>query len=158
MDIKAISLTLHLLSAVIWVGGMFFAYMILRPVAGGQLEPPQRLTLWVAVFKKFFPVVWVTVVLLLLTGYNLIFSNWGGFSAAPFYVHLMNGLGSVMILIYMHVFFAPYKRLSQAVAAEDWPLAGKKLNQIRMLIAANLTLGLIVISLAALGRYSPLLY
>ena len=157
MDLKAISLTLHLLSAVIWVGGMFFAYMILRPVAGQQLEPPQRLSLWAGVFKKFFPIVWLSVVLLPLTGYNLIFSNWGGFSTAPLYVHIMNGLGIVMILIYMHVFFAPYKKLAQAVAIQDWPTGGQKLNQIRLLIAVNLTIGLIVISLAALGRYSSIL-
>jgi len=157
MDLKAISLTLHLLSVVIWVGGMFFAYMILRPVAGKQLEPPQRLTLWVAVFKKFFPIVWLSVVLLPLTGYNLIFSKWGGFAAVPLYIHIMNGLGIVMILIYMHVFFAPYKRLTQAVAAQDWPQGGKKLNQIRQLIAINLTLGLVVVTIATLGRYSPIL-
>ncbi len=157
MELKAVSLTLHILSAVIWVGGMFFAYMILRPVAGQQFEPPQRLTLWVAVFKKFFPIVWLSVILLPLTGYNLIFSNWGDFSATPLYIHIMNGLGIIMILIYMHVFFAPYKRLSQAVAAEDWPTGGKKLNQIRKLIAINLSIGLVVISLAALGRYSPIL-
>ena len=157
MDLKAISLTLHLLSAVIWVGGMFFAYMVLRPVAGQQLEPPQRLTLWVGIFKKFFPLVWLSVVLLPLTGYNLIFSVWGGFAAVPLYIHIMNGLGIVMILIYMHVFFAPYKRLVQAVSSEDWPTGGKKLNQIRILIAVNLTIGLTVIIIAALGRYSSIL-
>jgi len=157
MELKAISLTLHLLSAVIWVGGMFFAYIILRPVAGQQFDPPQRLSMWAGVFKKFFPFVWFSVVLLPLTGYNLIFSNWGSIAAAPLYVHIMNGLGSLMILIYLHVFFAPYKRLTQAVAAEDWPGGGKKLNQIRMLIAINLAIGLVVISLAALGRYSSIL-
>ncbi len=157
MELKAISLTLHILSAVIWVGGMFFAYIILRPVAGQQLDAPIRLTLWVGIFKKFFPFVWLSVLLLPLTGYNLMFANWNGFSAAPIYVHLMNGLGSAMILIYMHVFFAPYKQLSRAVAAEDWPTGGKKLNQIRILIALNLALGLVVISLAALGRYSSIL-
>ncbi len=154
MDLKAISLTLHLLSAVIWVGGMFFAYMILRPIAGQQLEPPQRLSLWAGVFKKFFPIVWLSVVLLPLTGYNLIFSVWGGFAAVPLYIHIMNGLGIVMILIYMHVFFAPYKRLAQAVAIQDWPTGGKKLNQIRQLIAINLTIGIIVICIAGLGRYT----
>ena len=36
----AIAIPLHLLAAVIWVGGMFFAYMALRPVAASLLEPP----------------------------------------------------------------------------------------------------------------------
>ena len=48
-----IALLLHLLAAVVWVGGMFFAYVALRPAAA-QLEPPARLTLWVGVFKIFF--------------------------------------------------------------------------------------------------------
>ena len=153
LDIKMISLFLHLLSAVVWVGGMFFAYMALRPIAAQQLEPPVRLTLWTGVFQKFFPWVWASVLFLPLTGYNLMFSIWGGFAGAPLYVHLMNGIGILMILIYMHVYFAPFKRLKMAVAIQDWPDGGKRLNQIRMLIRINLSLGLIVIAIVAGGRY-----
>ena len=153
MDIKSISSFLHVLSAVIWVGGMFFAYTCLRPTAAQQLEPPQRLTLWAGVFARFFPYVWASVILLPLTGYGLMFAIWNGFAAAPLYVHIMNGIGIVMILIYMHVFFAPYNRLKQAVAIQDWPAGGQKLNQIRILIKINLSLGLIVIGVAAGGRY-----
>ena len=32
-------IALHILAAVVWVGGIFFAYMVLRPSAG-PLEPP----------------------------------------------------------------------------------------------------------------------
>ena len=35
-------IALHILSAVVWVGGMFFAYMVLRPAAG-RLEQVERL-------------------------------------------------------------------------------------------------------------------
>ena len=35
----------HILAAVIWVGGMFFAHMVLRPSAG-LLDSPTRLALW----------------------------------------------------------------------------------------------------------------
>jgi Predicted integral membrane protein len=45
-----LAFSLHVLSATIWVGGMFFAYVILRPVAATQFEPAQRLTLWSQVF------------------------------------------------------------------------------------------------------------
>ena len=146
-------LTLHLLSAVIWVGGMFFAYVVLRPTAASQLEPPVRLTLWVGVFKRFFPYVWIAVLLLPLTGYLMVFNFYQGFEQAPKYIHIMNGLGILMLLLYMHVFFAPYKRLKLAVASENWAEGGKKLNQIRILIAVNLTIGLIVVAVAAAGRY-----
>jgi len=148
-----ILITLHLLSAVIWVGGMFFAYMVLRPTAAAQLEPPTRLKLWAGTFSLFFPFVWAAVILLPATGYLMLFSFYQGFEHAPRYVHIMNGLGIVMILIYMHVFFAPYKKLRQAVDNETWPEGGKSLNQIRILIGINLTIGLIVVIVSAAGRY-----
>ena len=45
------ALTLHILGAVVWVGGMFAAYVCLRPAAGA-LEPPQRLKLWRGFFAR----------------------------------------------------------------------------------------------------------
>ncbi len=146
-------LALHVLAAVIWVGGMFFAYVVLRPTAAAQLEPPVRLKLWAGVFSRFFPYVWIAVISLPLTGYPMMFTFYQGFENAPKFIHTMNGLGIVMILIYIHVFFVPYKRLKQAVASENWPEAGNWLNQIRMLVGINTVLGLIVVSVAAAGRY-----
>lgn len=144
---------LHIISAVIWVGGMFFAYNFLRPAAGQVLEPPLRLTLWVAVFKRFFPYVWLSVIVLPLTGYLMVFAIWGSMGNAPIYVHIMNGVGITMILIYMHVFFAPFKRLKLAVAQERWPDGGKALAQIRILVAVNMVLGVLVVIVASAGRH-----
>ncbi|MBI3188679.1 MAG: CopD family protein [Gammaproteobacteria bacterium] len=153
MNLNSLYLLLHVISAAIWVGGMYFAYMCLRPVAASQLEPPLRLRLWVGVFTQFFPVVWITVVLLPVTGYAMIFSIWQSMAVTPLYVHIMNGLGTLMLLIYMHVYFAPFKRLKKAVLAEQWPAGGAALAQIRQLIAVNLSLGLLVIAVASAGRY-----
>jgi uncharacterized membrane protein len=153
VDLKSVISFLHVLSVVFWVGGMFFAYACLRPTAAQQLEPPQRLTLWVGVFEKFFPYVWASVILLPLTGFGLMFMIWQGFAGTPLYVHIMYGIGIVMIMIYLHVFFAPYRRLKQAVTIQDWQTGGKQLNQIRVLIRINLTLGIIVIGVASGGRY-----
>lgn len=150
---NSISIALHVVSVVIWVGGMIFAHQFLRPVAARQLEPPQRLSLWVGIFGRFFPIVWLAVILLPLTGYLLMFRLWGGFADAPVYVHLMNGLGTLMILIFMHVYFAPYQRLKKAVAAQTWPDGGKHLNQIRTLVGVNMSLGLVVVVIATGGRY-----
>ncbi|MGB9129999.1 MAG: CopD family protein [Thiobacillus sp.] len=147
-----LSLFLHVLSVVVWVGGMFFAYMALRPVAAGVLEPPQRLTLWAGVFDKFFPWVWVSVVLILLTGLHMLMV-FGG-ASAPLYALAMLVLGVAMMLIFAHVFFAPYKKLKRAVAAQDWKAGGAALGQIRMLIGINLSLGLLTIVVVFLGRAS----
>ncbi len=147
----SVALPLHLLAVVIWVGGMFFAYMALRPAAA-SMEPPLRLPLWSRTFMRFFPWVWVAVILLPSTGYWMIFHVFGGPAHAGMGINIMQVLGIVMILIYLHVFFAPYRRLNKAVAAGDFATAGKQLAQIRRLIAINLTIGLITIVVAGAGH------
>ena len=149
----SVSIALHLLAAVIWVGGMFFAYMALRPAAAQILEPPQRLQLWVKVFQLFFLWVWLSIIAILATGYWMLFSIFGGFGNAGMHIHLMHGAGIVMVLIYLHVFFAPYRRLRHAVIVQDYAEGGKRLAQIRKLIALNLSIGLIVVVIASGGRY-----
>lgn len=146
-----IAITLHILAAVIWVGGMFFAYMVLRPAAGG-LEPPQRLALWSHTFRRFFAWVWAAVFVLLITGYWMIFGGFG-FASVGAYVHTMQVIGIIMIHIFLHVFFAPYRRLNRAIAAGDFAAAGRHLAQIRMLVAINLGLGLVTIVVAAGGAF-----
>lgn len=153
MNITSLAILLHIISAVLWVGGMFFAHACLRPIVAGQLEPPQRLKLWVGVFGRFFPVVWASVGILVTTGYLMIFDIWHSMAAAPIYVHIMNGLGVIMILIFMHVFFSPYKKLKHAVLSEDWPTGAAALAQIRMLVGVNIIMGILVISVASAGRY-----
>ncbi len=147
-----IAILLHVLAVVVWVGGMFFAYIALRPVAASQLEPPARLKLWVGVFGKFFPWVWAAIILILISGFAMI-PALGGFAAVGLHIHIMLGLGILMMLIFFHVFFALYKRLKQAVAAEDWPAGGQKLAQIRMLVGINTLLGLITAAVGAAGNY-----
>jgi uncharacterized membrane protein len=144
---------LHVLAAVIWVGGMFFAYMCVRPVAAHLLEPPLRLPLWLGVFARFFPWVWAAVAVILATGLWMIFAKFGGFAHVGLHVHLMFGLGLIMMGIFMHVFFAPYARLRRAVAAQNWPAGGKALGQIRQLVGINTIIGLVVIAIASGGRY-----
>jgi len=149
----AFAILLHILATVVWVGGMFFAYLALRPVAATLLEPPVRLTLWSQVFQRFFPWVWASIVILLSTGLWMIFTVFGGMADIGIYIHLMLTLGLVMIFLFSHIFFGPYPKLNQAISDSNWPLAGQALNKIRQLIATNLTLGLIVTSIAAAGRW-----
>jgi len=148
-----VAITLHILSAVIWVGGMFFAYVALRPVAATLLEPPLRLPLWSQTFARFFPWVWAVVILLPTTGYWMILWVFNGFANAKPYIHVMQVTGIAMILIFLHVFFAPYRRMNRAIAAKDFPAAGKQLAVIRKLIGTNLVLGLITIIVATGGAY-----
>lgn len=144
-------LLVHILSAVIWVGGMAFAHFMLRP-ATLALDPPVRLPLWRRVFERFFPTVWVVIVLLLATGFAMMFVGFRGFGS-PLYIQIMMGLGIVMMLAFGHLYFNPWRHMRIALDARDFPAAGQQMNQIRMIVTFNLFLGLIVIAVAATGRY-----
>ena len=147
-----IGLMLHSLAAVVWVGGMFFAYVVLRPVAG-QLDPGPRLRLWRGVFGKFFPWVIASIVVLLATGYWMIFGYLGGFAGAGVHVHVMQLTGLVMMALFLHLYFAPWKRMQRAVDQGDQPAAVKQLGQIRTIVLINLVLGLFTVAVGSSGRW-----
>ncbi len=150
MSHSPLLLFLHVAAVTVWVGGMFFAYVCLRPVAAVQLEPPARLRLWRAVLGRFFPLVWGAIALIFGSGLGMMLAV--GMKAAPVHWHLMFGVGLIMMMIFMHVFFAPYKRLLRAVDASDWPAGGAALAQIRKLVGLNTLLGFGTLALATLGR------
>ena len=150
----AMLVALHALAAVAWVGGMFFAYMVLRPSAGA-LEPPLRLALWRRVFGRFFPWVWASIAVLLASGYAMLFLRFGGFKGAGLHIQVMQATGILMMLLFLHLFFAPWRRFSRAVDAGNFESAALSLNQIRRIVAINLVLGLITVAAGASGRFWP---
>src|SRR5438046_6065969 len=119
----AVALAVHLLGAVVWVGGMFAIYVCLRP-ALGTLEPPQRLRLMRVTFQKFFPWVWLAILLLLASGYWMLFTTFGGFAGALLYIHLMQMIGWLMIALFVWLFHGPWLAFKRAVDVEDWPSSG----------------------------------
>lgn len=143
-------LALHVLGVVVWVGGMFFAHMALRPTAAELLQPPQRLPLLNGVFGRFFPWVWVAVTLITLSGVILM-ALLGGFRA-HWHIHVMLAVGLVMLGIYCYVYFFPYARLRRECAAQNWPVAGEAMARIRKMVGVNLVLGLSITAIAILGR------
>ena len=145
----ALVYTLHLLAALIWVGGMFFAWMILRPAAMTALEGPTRLKLWVEVFQRFFVWVWVAVVLLPISGVGLIHLRFAGFETAPRYVQIMMGLYIVMTALFIRIQGLQLPVLRNAVTAQDWPAGAAVLGRIRRLVGINLLIGLLVVALGA---------
>ncbi len=147
----AIFKLIHLLSIMIWVGGMFFAYVVLRPSAAEILQPPERLQLWNNVFGRFFNWVWVTSVLTVLTGISMII-QFGGMANVPRYIHAMLLLGTIMLGIYAYVYFGQYRIFSISVASKDWPKAATSLATIRKLIATNLLIGFSIFAIVELSR------
>jgi uncharacterized membrane protein len=149
----AILLALHTLTVVIWVGGIFFAHMVLRPSAG-PLGAAIRLPLWHRVFQRFFPWVWGCVATILASGFAMVILGSGGFAAAPAYVNLMMLLGVVMAGVFWYIYSGPWPRFQQAVPAADWGAAEKAIAKIRTMVRINLVLGLLTVVIGAGGRYS----
>lgn len=134
----------HLAAAIFWIGGMAFIMLALRPPVHALLEPAVRLPLMTAVLGRFFAVVWVSIAALLVTGFPMLMSV--GMKAAPPGWHLMLGIGLVMTAIFAHIYFAPFRRLKQAVAAGNWPEGARRIGQVVLLAKINLALGWIAIA------------
>lgn len=145
-----VALLFHLLGAVIWIGGMFFAYLALRPAAAKVLEPPNRLPLWNETLKRFFAWVWVAIAVIYASGTHMLATAYG-VRAAPGYVLAMITVSTVMSVIFVYVYFVPFAALARGVQAKEWKAAGAALNRIRQLVATNLALGLITITVAVIG-------
>jgi uncharacterized membrane protein len=128
---------------------MFFAHLVLRPAANDLLDPPLRLPLMLAVFRRFFPWVWASIVLLWGSGFWLFLGVFRG--EAGGHVHAMIGIALVMTSVFVYLWFLPYKRMRAAVAGSDWASAAARLAQIRKLILTNLLLGLLTALLGATG-------
>lgn len=149
MTAFAIPYSLHLLAALIWVGGMFFAWLILRPAMVAALDGPSRLTLWVEVFQRFFVWVWVAVAVLAITGAGMMHMRFSGFETAPRYVQVMIGAGIAMFALFLRIQALLLPELRKAVKAQDWPAGAAVLGRIRRLVGINLLLGIAVVLVAS---------
>jgi len=136
---------LHVLAAIIWLGGVAFLLLALRPAAAQLLAPPQRLALLGQTLQRFFALVWACIVVLLASGLAMLLGV--GMKHAPAGWHAMLGLGLLMMAVFGHVYFGPFRRLQHAVSAGDWPEGGRRAGQIAAL--ARLVLGLGVLAIAA---------
>jgi uncharacterized membrane protein len=145
MTVYAWVKALHLLCAVVWVGGMFFAYVVLRP-SMAAIEAPQRMLLHTRVFKKFFLVVWHAMPVILITGFALL-GFLGGPATAPWQIHAMMGLGLLMAAVFLAIVFGPYRQFRRTT---DRNRMASSLDNIRKLIGINLILGLITVVVAGL--------
>lgn len=147
MIINHLLLALHLLGAVVWVGGMSFAYWVARP-SMHFLAREQRLILHAQAFRRFFRIIWHAMPLMLITGYVMIFTRFGGFAALPWAVTGMQLLGLAMAAVFLVVVFGPWPRMRNAVEAAKWEEAAVSLEAIRKLILLNLSLGLVTVTVA----------
>jgi len=145
----------HLLSVIVWIGGMVFAHFFLRP-ALTALEAPQRVRFMHDVLGRFFRAVLVVAGLTLISGLWMIARvakqavQAGGSFQMPLDWTVMAALGILMLVIFGHIRFALYKRLDRAVAAGDWPAGAAALASIRVWVIINIALGAGIVSFTLL--------
>ncbi len=149
---------LHLVAAIFWMGGMAFMLMALRPAAIALMQPPERLMLMGAVWKRFFPVVLVSAIALFATGANLYTTLFRaikeatGQGSVPLGWNLMLVLGLLMMVIFAYIYGVTYPKFKRAMTSLDWPLAGQAAAQVHLLMVTNFTLGWLAIAAVRLVR------
>jgi uncharacterized membrane protein len=149
----AIAISLHLLAAVYWVGGMWVMLLAVRPAAVALLEPPLRLALLCGALSRFFRGVWLALAVLLATGLWMLFVVFGGFAHAGWHIHSMLLLYLVMTALFLYLYWLPYAALKQALSQQQFPAAATQMGRIRQIVRINATLGVVTVIIAGAGRY-----
>jgi uncharacterized membrane protein len=151
--------TIHLLSVIVWIGGMVFAQFFLRP-ALATLEAPGRVRLMHDVLGRFFNAVLVAAGLALASGMWMIGRiarqtvQSGVTVNMPLEWLVMAVLGVAMLGIFGYIRFALYPRLTRAVMAAAWPAGGAALASIRSWVMVNLAIGVVIVAVTLLGAAS----
>ena len=151
--------TIHLLSIIVWIGGMVFAHFFLRP-ALITLAAPERVRLMHDVLGRFFNAVLVAAGLALVSGVWMIGRiakqtvQAGVKFNLPLEWMVMSVLGVVMLAIFGYIRFALYPRLTRAVTAAAWPAGGAALASIRTWVTVNLAIGVVIVAVTLLGASS----
>ena len=142
--------TIHVLSFVVWIGGMYFAHFFLRPSLS-CLEPPERLKLMHATLSRFFAAVIIASLAAVGSGIWMIgrmarmVSLTGGNFVMPWTWSLMSALGILMLVIFFYIRFVLFKHFEHVVQSSAFPEAGAQLNRIRLWVTVNMVIGTVVI-------------
>ena len=138
---------LHLIAGIVWMGGMTFMLFALRPAALDTLEAQPRAVLMGQVWKRFYALVLVAVVVLFATGTHLYTQTFRatrlatGVGGVPVGWNVMLVLGVIMMLIFGHIYFAGFKKYKRALASSQWPVAAKAAGLMHTMTLVNFTLG-----------------
>ena len=147
--------TIHIVSIVVWIGGMYFVHFFLRP-ALLALEPPQRLALMHDTLSRFFAAVLVASLATVGSGIWMIgrtakmVSQSGGHFMMPWTWLVMATLGLLMLLIFFYIRFILFKPFESSVQSSHWKDAGLHLSRIRLWVTANMLIGTAIIVIQTL--------
>ncbi len=121
---------LHIFFAILWIGGMVYSLLFLKPSLKELPNEDQRHRLLRSVFSKFFPAVWLSILVLFITGMGLWHGYRRDFSENPLF-HTKLFLFALMILVFTYIYFFLFRK--------------NKLSQIPNLILVNLLFGIFIL-------------
>ncbi len=143
---------LHVLSAIIWIGGMIAVRFAVHYSMQNIAEPKIKIERTLENLQRFFNIVLPFIVILLFTALLLIFGI--GFKETPLnkFIHIKEGVWVIMTLIFITVYI---KRNKAQKAYELGDMITTKAQLIpiaQYLIPINIVLGLIAVYLGVTLR------
>lgn len=143
--------TIHLLTAVVWVGSMIFFTFVVMPALRKSLPPPQRQELLRVIGRRYRLVGWTSIVILLITGSLLAWNQgveWG--SVFGWVLSLKLALvGTMLVLTALHDFVLGPRPLDMARDAVA-PSQGKERQRRVVVYLARVNL-LVVVGILLCG-------
>lgn len=138
---------LHIISAIIWVGGMIVIRFAVHYSMQEIEEPKIKLGRTLENLRRFFNMVIPSIALLLITAIIMILAL--GFKGTPLYnyVILKEIIWTVMTIIFV-VIYIKRNKAQKAFNNGEFPVAKKHLEPLaKYLIPTNIVLGLIAVIL-----------
>jgi uncharacterized membrane protein len=145
---------LHIVAAVIWIGGMLFLSLVAVPVLR-QVEPPLlRMNLFRAMARRFRGLVWICIAILVLTGIGNVLFYGNTFPGSAYMTVLQIKLVLVAILVGLGLLhdFVIGPRAGRALSRDGLPPT--ETDRFMVTLAPwvgrfNLLLGVVILVLAA---------
>jgi len=149
---NSIALILHLIAINIWIGGSFFATIILGR-AIKHIETHQQLIVWELVLSRFFRWAWIAVFILLGSGGWMFYHLYARGLFAPLHVKLMGIIALIMVALFFFIYFVPFRQFKRVLQEEDVEACLRELSVIHVASTVNLVLGFCVVFVIAGGPY-----
>lgn len=143
----------HVVAAVVWFGGMLFMAAVMVPAARSVLDPPSRGRFMADIGRRFRPITWACVVVIVLTGVlNIHFRIAAGVPDLRFFMRTLTAKFLLLIVILALTAFHDVVHAPKAAGAPAGPpqdVAAMRRRMIRLSWIPRITvlLGLVVILL-----------
>ncbi|MFN3599018.1 MAG: hypothetical protein ACK4VK_04705 [Aquificaceae bacterium] len=123
-------LFLHLFFAVVWIGGMIYSLLFLRPSLREITQQETRDRFLRAVFSKFFLAVWISILVIFISGMGLWHGYRRDFTENTLF-HTKLFLFGLMAFLFFYIYFFLFRK--------------NRLTHIPNLIGVNLLMGILIL-------------